>query len=80
MLYLLDIQQTLVSLFLRAAVRLVWSFVGRPDGAVTAMATILYHGGALPRDQSLERLVCNDLLRNGNFMLHFLINFMHCVM
>ncbi|KAJ3699023.1 hypothetical protein LUZ61_002728 [Rhynchospora tenuis] len=69
---------TLVSLFLRAAVRLAWSFAGRRDGAVTATATILYHGGALPRDQGLERLVCNDLLRNENFMLLFLINMMQC--
>lgn len=64
--------QGLLPLFLRAVARLAACLASRP--AAAAAATILYHGGALPRDPGLERLVCDDLLDGGdNYILHSVI-------
>jgi hypothetical protein len=39
-------------------------------------ATVLYHGGALPRDPALQRLVCDGMLDGGrgdSYILHFVV-------
>uniref|UniRef100_A0A0E0CFX3 Uncharacterized protein n=1 Tax=Oryza meridionalis TaxID=40149 RepID=A0A0E0CFX3_9ORYZ len=45
--------------------------------ATAAAATVLYHGGALPRSPRLLRLVCHELLAGGgggdNYILHFVV-------
>uniref|UniRef100_A0A0D9YML7 Uncharacterized protein n=1 Tax=Oryza glumipatula TaxID=40148 RepID=A0A0D9YML7_9ORYZ len=44
--------------------------------ATAAAATVLYHGGALPRSPRLQRLVCHELLGGGggdNYILHFAV-------
>nr|CAB3445660.1 unnamed protein product [Digitaria exilis] len=54
----------LLPLFLRAVARLAACVAARPPAATAA--TVLYHAGALPRDPTLERLVCDDMLDAGD--------------
>nr|CAD1827732.1 unnamed protein product [Ananas comosus var. bracteatus] len=72
---------TLLLLFLRAVTRVVGSLATRPAAAA---ATILYHGGALPRDRALERLVCDDVIDCGGdgaekYIFYFIINIIKCL-
>ncbi|KAF8776361.1 hypothetical protein HU200_003593 [Digitaria exilis] len=57
-------QMGLLPLFLRAVARLAACVAARPPAATAA--TVLYHAGALPRDPTLERLVCDDMLDAGD--------------
>jgi hypothetical protein len=69
--------QGLLPLFLRAVARLAACVASRPPAAVAA--TVLYHGGALPRDPALERLVCDGMLDGGggdSYILHFVVGVM----
>ncbi|KAF0906525.1 hypothetical protein E2562_011506 [Oryza meyeriana var. granulata] len=65
----------LLPLFLRAVARVAACLASRP-AATAAAATVLYHGGALPRNPRLERLVCHELLDGDggdNYVLHFAV-------
>jgi hypothetical protein len=67
----------LLPLFLRAVARMAACLASRP-AATAAAATVLYHGGALPRSPRLQRLVCHELLDGGggggdDYILHFAV-------
>ncbi|KQJ93424.1 hypothetical protein BRADI_3g04510v3 [Brachypodium distachyon] len=65
----------LLPLFLRAVARLAGCVASRRPAAVAA--TVLYHGGALPRDPALQRLVCRrGLLHGDNYILSFVVGVM----
>lgn len=71
--------QSLLPLFLRPVMRFAVCVAGRPAAAV---ATVLYHAGALPRNRALERLVWDDMLDGDgadNCVAHFVVSVMRCL-
>ncbi|KAL9443552.1 hypothetical protein AB3S75_016838 [Citrus x aurantiifolia] len=66
---------SLTPLMFRSVVRLVTSIVDEPAVSVT---TILYYSELLPHNIFLERMVRRQLLDRGNYLFHFLINFLRC--
>ncbi|CDP03340.1 unnamed protein product [Coffea canephora] len=60
----------------RSLVRLVKSLVAQPAASIT---TMLYYGDLLPENDSLNRLVRQELFDRDNLLFNVLINFLRCL-
>ncbi|WJX25849.1 hypothetical protein P8452_18624 [Trifolium repens] len=68
---------SLATLMFRSMLRLLTSLIGEPT---TSIPTLLYYSGLLPHNVALLRMVRHELLDQDNYLFHFLISLMSCLL